>query len=142
MSGLDAVREDPPGAGPLAALLAGAGVIGNGDTLPVLLVACDLPFVEAPLLHMLAAWPASNDALVPVVRGRLQYVCARYGSAALDAARRSHAAGERSLRGAFGEAVTALPESVWREVAPAHALDDVDTPDDLAHPELAGHTDR
>ncbi len=148
VSGLEAVREDPPGAGPLAALLTGARVLDArvGGSAPVLLFACDLPFVEPALLRLLAEWPDANDrAVVPVVGGRHQYVCARYGPASLVAATGAYDRGERSLRGAFADLVVAVSESTWREVAPAHALDDVDTPDDLARVELtnlAGRPDR
>ncbi|MCU1467162.1 MAG: molybdopterin-guanine dinucleotide biosynthesis protein, partial [Actinomycetia bacterium] len=77
VSGLPCMREDPPGAGPLAALVAGArSLSGKGG--PVVLLACDLPFVEAPVLQLLAEWPGA-PTVIPVVDGRLQYVCARYG---------------------------------------------------------------
>jgi hypothetical protein len=46
------VREDPPGAGPLAALVAGVGALGESGG-AVVLLACDLPFVEAPAAALL-----------------------------------------------------------------------------------------
>ena len=62
VSGLPAVQEDPPGAGPLVALLAGVGALGNPRV--VVLLACDLPFVEAPLLQLLVEWPG-NGTVIP-----------------------------------------------------------------------------
>ena len=51
VSGLPAVREDPPGAGPLAALGAGAAELARGGHAgPVLVLAVDMPFVTAGLL--------------------------------------------------------------------------------------------
>jgi len=66
---LPCVCEDPPGSGPLAALLAGARALGSSG--PVMLLACDLPFVEPPVLALLAGRPG-DGSVVPVVDGRLQ----------------------------------------------------------------------
>ena len=82
VSGLPAVREEPPGAGPLVALLAGVGALGEPSS--VILLACDLPNVSPELLRLLVEWPGSGT-VIPVVDGRFQYACARYGAATLDA---------------------------------------------------------
>lgn len=127
VSGLPSVREDPPGTGPLAALVAGADELA---TAPLLLLAVDLPFVEPPLLRLLADWPGSGS-VVPSAAGRLQYTCARYGAGSIEVARRQLAAGERSLRILERcSAVEVIDESVWGAVAPPEALSDLDTPDD------------
>jgi molybdopterin-guanine dinucleotide biosynthesis protein A len=123
-----AVVESPAGAGPLAALVAGADSLG-ADV--VLLLACDMPFVEPPLLQLVADWPG-DDAVVPVAAGKRQYGCARYGSDALHRARRLLAGGTASLRAVCDEGCEELPESRWRAVAPAHAFTDLDTPEDRA----------
>ncbi len=69
-----------------------------GGAGPVLLLACDLPFVTEALLGRLASWHGAGT-VVPVDRdGFVQPVCARYSPAALDRARRLLADGERSLR--------------------------------------------
>lgn len=128
VSGLPAVREDPPGAGPLAALLAGADALG---AVPLLLLAVDLPFVDAGLLRMIAGF-AGDGAVVPVVGGRPQYVCARYGAAAIDEARVRYGSGERSLRWIADSAGTVMiGEERWREAASERAFADLDTPGDL-----------
>jgi molybdopterin-guanine dinucleotide biosynthesis protein A len=128
-SGVRAVREQPPGSGPLAALVAGADALAADA---VVLLGCDLVRVEGPVLALLAGWEGSAS-VVPVVRGEPQLVCARYGADALAAARRLLARGERSLR-ALLEAVGVdlVPEAQWRTVADTDAFDDLDTPDDLA----------
>jgi len=134
VSGLPAVVEDPRGAGPLVALLAGVGALGNPRA--VILLACDLPFVEPPLLQLLVEWPGAGS-VVPVVDGRFQYACARYGAAALDEALAALRAGVSSLRGIAGADCEYLTESEWREVASPRAFADVDTPDDLERLGLA-----
>ena len=66
-SALAAVDEDPPGRGPLAALVAGRRRRGRHRG-PVLLLACDLPFVTRELLRA-AAWHAPGaGTVVPVDR--------------------------------------------------------------------------
>lgn len=138
---LESVREQTPGAGPLAALVAGVDALRT--TGPVLLLACDLPFVEPPLLRLLADWPGVGT-VVPVRDGVVQTACARYGIRSVDAARAllDGARGdERSLRRAITDAdCEYLAESVWREVAPGHAFEDVDTPSDLVRLGLAPAT--
>jgi molybdopterin-guanine dinucleotide biosynthesis protein A len=62
-SSLRRVDEDQPGRGPLAALVAGADAVGTGG--PLLLLACDLPFVTEALLGRLVGWEGT-DTVVPV----------------------------------------------------------------------------
>jgi molybdopterin-guanine dinucleotide biosynthesis protein A len=127
-SRLPSVREDPPGSGPLAALVAGAAALAADS---VVLLGCDLVAVEAPLLRLLADWAGAPTA-VPRVAGRDQLVCARYGADAIAAAGRLLEAGERSLR-ALLAAVPAdvLTEEHWGAVATASSFADLDTPADL-----------
>jgi molybdopterin-guanine dinucleotide biosynthesis protein A len=127
VSGLRYGREEPAGSGPLAALVAGGRMLGAG--LPIVLLACDLPFVDAPVLRLLADWPGTGT-VVPVVDGRLQYACARYGADAIERAERALAAGDRSLRAAAADC-DELSEAAWMTVGPPHAFADVDTPADL-----------
>ena len=55
---LKCVREYPPGSGPLAALVAGADELAVDE---VLLLACDYPFIDEPVLRLLADWRAWAD---------------------------------------------------------------------------------
>ena len=128
VSGLPAIREDPPYAGPLVALVAGRHALG--DPAQILLLACDLPFVDAPLLRVLAEWPGSGS-VIPVVDGRFQYACARYGAAALDAGVVALRAGDASLRAIADVDAAYVTEADWGAVATAASFADVDTPDDL-----------
>jgi molybdopterin-guanine dinucleotide biosynthesis protein A len=125
------VVEDPPGSGPLAALAAGgAWLRAHGTSGPALLLAVDLPRVEAPLLELLRDWPGA-ETVVPDAGGRLQPVCARYGADALTTAASLVASGVSALHALF-DAVEhdVMPESVWRGVSPPDAFADVDTPED------------
>ncbi|MGH2660413.1 MAG: molybdenum cofactor guanylyltransferase, partial [Actinomycetota bacterium] len=55
---LPAVREDPPGSGPLAALGAGwAALSAAGHRGPVVVLAVDMPYVTPDLLRLLAERP-------------------------------------------------------------------------------------
>jgi molybdopterin-guanine dinucleotide biosynthesis protein A len=134
VSGLRATREDPPGGGPLAALVAGAHALG---ALPVVLLACDMPFVEPPLIRLLADWPGTGT-VVPVSNGQFQYACARYGQASIDEGVAALRHGPAGLKHAMDTTVTYLREE-WRAVAPDHAFSDLDTPDDLQRFGLEGH---
>jgi len=129
---LAAVREEPPGSGPLAALVAGAAALGARDdrARAALVLAVDLPFVDAPLLAWLASHPAPGT-VVPVVDGVPQTLCARYSHDALAVAPDLVAAGERSMRALLDRVdVHEATEVEWRAVASARTFADVDTPED------------
>ena len=119
---LPSVLEDPPGSGPLAALVAGADALDVHG--PVLLLACDLPFVEEELLRLLIDWPGVATVVPIDAAGVAQPVCARYSAVGIERARALLATGERSLqplvsdRGA--ERISGFP---------VRALTDVDTPE-------------
>ena len=135
-SGLPAVREEPPGSGPLAALSAGAAALRQrGHTGPVLMLAVDMPHVGVELLRFLAG-RAGPETAVPRAGGHPQPMCARYGPLVLAAVDERLAAGGRSLRdlletrAASGEVGWVEPEE-WEPVAGPEAFADVDTPEDL-----------
>ncbi len=125
---LSAVRETPVGAGPMAALVAGVTALrAVAPVESVVLLACDIPGAAAALDALIAA-PAS--AVVVAVDGedRHQYVCARYGPAAIEQAITMYAAGERSLR-AVVDAFDAHEVLEVRGFAP-EVLADIDEPED------------
>jgi molybdopterin-guanine dinucleotide biosynthesis protein A len=122
-SGLRRVDEDPPGQGPLAALVAGADAVG-GDG-PVLLLACDLPFVTDVLLGRLANWDGDGTVVPVDETGTAQLVCARYSREVIDRARSGLADGERSLRSLLRDA----DFTRVNDVDPCELID-VDTPED------------
>jgi molybdenum cofactor guanylyltransferase len=128
VSGLPAVSEEPPGAGPLVALLAGVGALGGPRS--VVLLACDLPNISPELIRLLVEWPGS-DTVIPVVDGRRQYACARYGPTAFDEAVAALRSGRSSFRELAGADCTYVSEADWGGVATALTFADVDTPEDL-----------
>lgn len=133
-SGLPAVPDDHPGAGPLAAVATGAAAVAmRGWAGPALVVATDLPRLTLGMLRWLADHP-SPGSVVPVDRGYAQPLCARYHPDDLAVARALVAAGERSLRALLDSiAVTLAGPRLWVEAAGcSDALCDVDTPGDLA----------
>jgi molybdopterin-guanine dinucleotide biosynthesis protein A len=122
------VREEPPGGGPLAALVAGVDALSTRG--PVLVLACDMPFVDVPVLQLLAH-RAGDTTVVPVAGGRLQYTCARYGPAAITHGRLALTRGETALRAAIGAGHEVLAEDAWRTVGGPETFADLDTPGDL-----------
>ena len=131
-SGLPSVWEDPPGGGPLAAIVAGRRhllELGLDGGAACLVVACDLPRLTNDVVQRLAAWPGDGSVL-PVIDGRAQPLCARWSAVDLDLAASTYGEGERSLRGLPDRSSAAmLEEASW--VDPT-ALRDADTPEDLA----------
>jgi molybdopterin-guanine dinucleotide biosynthesis protein A len=98
---------------------------------PILMVACDLPYLDPTMLRILADHPGAGG-VVPEAEGRLQPLCARYGVGARRAAPDLLAEGHRSLRSllAIGDHEV-LPEPQWALVVGADVFRDVDTPEDL-----------
>jgi molybdenum cofactor guanylyltransferase len=139
VSPLPAVREDPPGAGPLAALVAGADALArSGGRRPVLVLAVDLPFVEVPLLRWLVEHPAPGT-VVPRADGRPQPLCARYAAADLTVAAALRAGGAAAMHDLLAAVpVTYEDEPRWDAVATAAAFTDVDTPDAVRRAGLTG----
>jgi molybdopterin-guanine dinucleotide biosynthesis protein A len=131
-----AVREDPPGSGPLAALGAGAAALRRaGHAGPILVLAVDMPRVGVELLELLAG-RAGPATAVPRADGHPQPMCARYGPDLLAAVDERLAAGGRSLRDlletmAASGAVAWVEREEWEPVAGPEAFSDVDTPEDL-----------
>jgi molybdopterin-guanine dinucleotide biosynthesis protein A len=132
---LTSVREAPTGSGPLAALAAGASYLRRRCYAgPALVLACDLPFVDAAVLKVLAGWPG-EASIVPVEEGVAQPLCARWSAAGLGLAVELVARGRRAMKALLEVADVELVDVA--ELAaqmPAHEgplLADVDTPDDL-----------
>src|SRR5262249_31082902 len=101
-----------------------------GTAGPVLLLACDMPFVDEPVLRLLA--DRDGDAtVIPSAGGRLQLACARYGPAAIARAQNAVARGDAALRAAVGADHAELAEREWRTAGGPDAFADLDTPGDL-----------
>ena len=130
--GIDARPDDHPGEGPLGGILTGLR-LATQDLVVVL--ACDMPAVDAPVVEALAAALAAApaaDAALAVDAGRVQALTAAYRRRVRPALLEQFEAGERAARRAIAPLrvveVTGLA---------ADALADVDRPEDLrryAHP--------
>lgn len=118
------VREDPAGAGPLAAIAAGLAAIPSAAR-TVAVIAADVPEIEPSQLTRLAALRAETGATVALAEdahGRPQYLLAVWDVSALRAA----LAGVGDVTGAPVRAI--VPPDAPRLRLP---IADVDTPADL-----------
>lgn len=87
VEGVRCVREEPPGGGPAAGVLAGLDALGDVETVVVLAV--DMPLVTpATVARLRAAYDRGegDGALLVDGGGRSQYLCGVYRVAALRAA--------------------------------------------------------
>jgi molybdopterin-guanine dinucleotide biosynthesis protein A len=134
VSGLPSTREQPAGEGPLVAIAEGRRALREtGHAGSALVIACDLPFLSEQLLRFLVDYE-SPGSVVPVVRGRAQPLCARWGCQDLDNAGQLVSEGVRSLQHLTTQPnVSLLDESAWQHVANEAQFSDVDTPADLHH---------
>jgi molybdenum cofactor guanylyltransferase len=131
-SGLPSIQETPPGAGPLVAIAAAAVELRRrGSAGPAVVLACDLPLLTQALVRYLVDWDG-DGAVVPIVDGRRQPLCARWSAADLLGAIELAASGQRSLRGlpGAGECWCVGPQE-WGTVADARAFVDTDSPEDF-----------
>ncbi len=131
-SGLAVVDEGPLGQGPLAAACAAlAALRAVGHLGPVLLLACDLAFVSAADLVLLAGWPGPAS-VVPMAGGRPQPLCARWSQEDLGAASVLVQAGERSMKALLGRpGIVFADEEHWPAGRARRIFADFDTPADL-----------
>lgn len=133
VTGLPHVVEDPPGGGPLAAIVTGWTelVARTGEKQPAVVLACDLPAASPALVSWLAG-RSGDRSVVPVLDGLDQPLCARWSIADLERAGAQLAAGERSLKAAFGPGAEHVTEDELAEAVGRGTTRDVDTPGDLA----------
>jgi molybdopterin-guanine dinucleotide biosynthesis protein A len=134
-AGVLSSREDPPFAGPAAAIAAGVAALdshcGDARAAVTLVLACDMPRVDqavAALLSALAETAGEDGAMAVSPDGRKQPLAGFYGTPALQRAVRD--AEQRG--GLAGGSVFALLArlDVRAVTVPAGSTDDVDTWDD------------
>ncbi len=119
------IREDPPGGGPAAGLLAG---LEGFPRLPrlVMVLAVDMPLVTTATVRRLVLSADEDGALLVDEDGRRQYLCALYRTAALrEAAPGPEERSGLSVRHLVSDLRLAEVATVGQEA------DDVDTWDDL-----------
>lgn len=128
--GVEQVADRPPGAGPLAGILAG---LERSPHPLVAVVAVDMPYASAGVLELLAAQWRGEPAVVPAVAGRLEPLHAVWHRDAAPLLRRRLAAGRRSATAAaVALGARVVDASVWAAVDPAAAFArNVNLPEDL-----------
>jgi molybdopterin-guanine dinucleotide biosynthesis protein A len=129
------------GAPVLPDLFAGRGAPGGlhaalsaAETPWVFAAGCDMPFLDAGPIALLAERRPGADAVIVRAGGRLEPLHAFWSRACLPALERLLAEGEPSLRD-LARAVNArfVEEQEWREIDPAgRALENANTPEDAA----------
>lgn len=116
------VRDEQPGAGPLAGLASG---LEQARYERALLLACDLPLLQPALLQAMLGEPQEYDALVPVQetvgdRPQVEPLLAIYRRACLPEIRACLAHGERSMHGLLGLIQTRYyTPAEWKRYDPA-----------------------
>ncbi len=131
-SGLDAVVEEAPGEGPLVAFACGARALAQrGWCGAILVLACDLPLMDASALSKVARHPGAGS-VVPLIAGRPQPLAARWSAADVAFAQGAVTGGARSMKVLLDRpGAVFLDESVWPEGVAVRAFADVDEPGDL-----------
>ncbi len=116
--GVLVVRDERPNAGPLAALATGLAALPSQVNFAVV-VACDTPFLSAPLLKALVERAEDFEAVVPIVEGRWQPLMAAYQRELQGVIGELLAAGNTSLHALLERAKTkTVHESLLREFDP------------------------
>jgi len=129
--GLPMVGDVFPEGGSLGGIYSGLRA-ASGDA--ALCVACDMPFLSAPLVAYLAGRAAEADVVIPDAGGELQTLHAVYGKSCLPAMERRLLAGQLRIVGFFDDVrVVRVPaEAVARFIDPDVAFMNLNTPEDLA----------
>jgi molybdopterin-guanine dinucleotide biosynthesis protein A len=133
---LPVIPDAPGGAGPLAGVVAALERAESRGDAGCLVLACDLPLVDAELVRSLVdAWGV-EDVVAPERRGRLQPLCALWSVSALPLARTALGSADRSVLALVARlALRTLGEAEWR--GPASGADPLFNVNTLADLERA-----
>ncbi len=139
-AGIGRTQDEVSERGPLAGLASGlAWLRGHGldPSDAAMVTACDHPFLSAAAVRWLAERLAGHDAVLPLVGGYLQPLCAIYRLAVLPTVQRLLLVGTSTPRSLATEVSTRLVEAnELRTFDPAlRFLQNVNTPDDFARAE-------
>jgi molybdopterin-guanine dinucleotide biosynthesis protein A len=129
--GLPMVGDVLPDTGSLGGIYSGL-LAAPGDH--ALCVACDMPFLSAPLAAHLAGRAAEADVVIPDAGGKLQTLHAVYGKACLPAMERRLRAGRFTIADFLGDVrVARIPAAEIAPFAdPDVAFMNLNTPEDVA----------
>ena len=128
---LPQLADNPHGIGPLGGLRALLLRAQADQSDLALALACDLPFLDEPIISALIA-PFSGTTRVPLVENRLQPLAAAYApTPALRAVDRSLALGKHALMHVLDLLGPELQRIAFDDTL-GHALRDWDTPEDMS----------
>lgn len=129
--GIATLADEPQGIGPLGGLSALLSHAARVNALFAIALACDMPYVTAPLLERLLSHKPHESAVAPRLNGKWQPLFARYRpEEGLSATRKVRARGERALFRVLEELKTGVAElPLTREEA--QLLNDWDHPEDI-----------
>lgn len=132
--GVLSCREDPPFAGPAAAIAAGLECLAGRPSVFTLVLACDMPRAEAAVERLLAVLAAAGTAPDGVIAcsgdGRLQPLAGFYRTAALQKSADLLAGQDALTNGSVRSMLASL--DLQLVTVPAGSTADVDTWDDAA----------
>jgi molybdopterin-guanine dinucleotide biosynthesis protein A len=132
-AGVRWAREEPAGSGPLAGLAAGVAALGPGAADVVVVLAADMPLLDAETVEALVT---AAPAVLADAEGRPQPLAAAYPRAVLDRAL-------ADLGDPTGRPVRLLLDLLQPTLVPAaRQAQDADTPEDLARIRRAAGHDR
>ncbi len=129
--GARAVADYDPPCGPLGGIAAGLQAM-NSEL--AIVVACDMPFLNVPLLRWLIDQAAGYDAVVPQTGAEYEPLHAIYWRTCYDPIVRRIEQGDRRVISFFADVrLRTIEEAAWRAIDPAgRSLVNLNTPDDLS----------
>jgi molybdopterin-guanine dinucleotide biosynthesis protein A len=111
---LSTVVDAYPETGPLGGIVTGLLAVGDSPQ-PALVVACDMPLLRPALLRELLRLASGHDAVVPMVNGLPEPLCAVYAHSCINPARRLLDRGDYKVAGLLDDVDALLvPEEEWR----------------------------
>jgi molybdopterin-guanine dinucleotide biosynthesis protein A len=124
------IADQIPNSGPLGGIHAALAATGSPH---LLVVACDMPFLNVGLLRFMAAIPRDYDALVPVL-DRPQPLHAIYARSCLPLIDQRLRSGQYKVTGWFGDAdVRTIDRAMMERYDPTlRSCFNMNTPDDAA----------
>jgi molybdopterin-guanine dinucleotide biosynthesis protein A len=131
--GVRILTDKLPDCGPLMGLYSGLSAMDPARSSHALVVAVDMPLLQAPLLAFLLAQPRTDALLLPVVNGTAQVLCAIYPQALVALIEQRLREGRREPRSLLEIApVQYIDEAQLRAVDPClRSFVNVNTPEDL-----------
>lgn len=112
--GIPCLADTIPDAGPLGGLCA---AMQSTDAETILLLACDLPFVSAPLMQLLLTTDAGTPVVIPRSGGIVQPLCGRFATNLRPSLQAYLAGGGRKVMGF----VSTCPHA-FCDIEPGHPL--------------------